>query len=258
MLKNIGNVEDKKEILKKIFSQRDVPFEQYLDDNDELLEDTDRYGLTKIEGQKVEFSRGLPIQIVIDSHIYNLSIKPAWYCNDININLYEYLIEEYRKGNEVSFRLTKDMLLNQLIIQYENYNCLKVDVSDLKNCIEDFKSISYNPQNHDKFIASVDINKKFLNIYEFKNESEIYVAKYIHAIYDEDNNILTHMDYSLNMYNKEQYKSIINNPHEKILKCHKHKKIWMLNGKIDIDTFYNILFSMYNSNQEYIKELFKR
>lgn len=250
------NNEKKKQFWNSLVSKNNFQYELY--ENDNLIENTDRYGLTKLNGEKVEIISELPLEIYTNSKIYNLSEKKEWYCNDINTNLYEYLVEQYRKGNEVSFRLTKDMQSNNLTFQQEKYSNLKVDISNLKNHTKDFKSISYNPQNYDKFIVSIDVNKKFMNIYEFKNYSNDYVAKYIHAIYDEEKNILTHIDYSLNIYEQEQYQAIVNDPYQNIPKCNFHKKIWMVNGKIDIYAFYNILFSMYNSNKKYIEELFKK
>lgn len=35
-------------------------------------------------------------------------------------------------------------------------------------------------------------------------------------------------------------------------------KIWRLDGKIDIESFYNIIFCMFDKNEKYIKELFSK
>lgn len=223
---------------------------------EELLDCADKYGLVKLTGKKILVEKQ-PLQITSGKVTYNLSVREDWYCNDINQDLYDYIIEEYNNNAEVKMRITKEMVRHGFVIQYAKYTGKQIDLSNLKKCFNDFKVISYNPENNDKFIAGIDTYKKFIHIYEFKVSPEINTAKYIHAIYDEENNIIEHMDYSINTYSDEQYKAILEDPTSEIPKVKEHIKIWRIDGKIKIEKFYKIIFSMFENNEKYIRELFK-
>lgn len=218
-----------------------------------LLENADRYGLTKIEGNKV-FILNKPLQLCIDDKIYIMDMPEFTY--DINTKLYTNLIREYNNNNELRIRLYKEMLTDKIYQHFEKYQGKNIDLKGLCKETKGYKNIVYNPENNDKFIAIIDVEKQFIHIYEFVKNSQDYKAKYIHAKYDKNINEISHLDYSINQYSKEQYELIINNPNN-IEKCNEHKKIWRLDGKIAIDSFYNIIFCMFDKNEKYIKELFK-
>ena len=216
----------------------------------ELLENADKYGLTHISCSKI-FMVEKPLQLTIDEKIYLLEYPD--YVQDINKNLYKLLIEEFRNGNQLFLRLYKQMIISKPIFQFEKYCGKNIDLSYLEKETSNFKNIVYNPNNNDKFIAIVDIEKHFIHIYEFISQSDDYKAKYIHAEYMD--NKIVHLDYSINQYTREEYKSIINCPHD-IEKSDSHKKIWRLDGKISIEKFYSIILCMFDKNENYIKELF--
>lgn len=219
----------------------------------DLLENADKYGLSEITGKKI-FLFENPFQIVIDEKTY--LINSPDYIQDINIDLYKYLIQEYKNNNKLMLRLYKQMIQEKPILFFEKYHGKVIDLKNLKNEIKSFKNITYNPETNDKFIACIDIEKCFIHIYEFIADSKEYKAKYIHAKFDINSNYIIHLDYSINQYTKEQYEKIILNP-DNILKGDFHKKIWRLDGKISLESFYNIIFCMYDKNEKYIKELFK-
>ena len=221
--------------------------------NEKLLDNADKYGLSKIKCSKI-FTIKKPLQINIDDKIF--LIEDEDYIKDINFDLYDYLANEFYNGNELYLRLSKNMISNIVHQQFEKYNGKDINLSNLKNEIKSFKNIVYNPITNDKFIGIIDIDKCFIHIYEFINENKTYKAKYIHAKIDIENNIIKHLDYSMNTYTEEQYKDIIANPNE-IPKSDKHRKIWRLDGFILLENFYNIIFCMYDKNEKYIKELFK-
>ena len=56
---------------------------------------------------------------------------------------------------------------------------------------------------------------------------------------------------------KKLKQNIIQNPNN-IEKCNEHKKIWRLDGNISIESFYNIIFCIFDKNEKYIKELFNK
>lgn len=219
-----------------------------------LIENTDKYGLTKIEGNKV-FVINKPLQLCIDETIYIMDMPDYTY--DINRDLYTYLIQEYYNNNELSIRLYKEMKTDKVFQQFEKYNGKNIKIEDLYKEIHDLKNIVYNPKNNDKFIAIIDTKKQFIHIYEFIADSQSYKAKYIHAKYEKCLNLINHLDYSINQYSKEQYENIIQNPNN-IEKCNEHKKIWRLDGNISIESFYNIIFCIFDKNEKYIKELFNK
>ena len=219
-----------------------------------LLENADKYGLSKINGKKV-FIFPKPLQLCVDDKTYIMEIPDYTY--DINTNLYMYLIKEYQNKNELSIRLYKEMITNKTYHCFEKYQGKTIDLEELCKETKSYKNIVYNPENSDKFIAIIDVEKQFIHIYEFINNSPYYKAKYIHAKYDNITNKICHLDYSINQYTKEQYELIVNNPNN-IEKCSDHKKIWRLDGNIAIDSFYNIIFCMFDKNEKYIKELFNK
>lgn len=219
----------------------------------ELLENADKYGLSQVEGKKV-FINMQPLQLIIGDDTYLINLED--YIKDINTELYKYLIKEYRKGNKLMIRLYKEMKQKGMNLYFEKYNGKDIDLKNLKAEIKNFKNITYNPDNNDKFIACIDIEKSFIHIYEFTSDSENYKAKYIHAKIDIDSNYITHLDYSVNQYSKEQYKKIIDSPNN-IPKGNLHKKIWRLDGKIALEDFYKIIFCVYDKNEKYVKELFE-
>lgn len=219
-----------------------------------LLENADKYGLSKIDGNKV-FIFQKPLQLCVDNKKYIMEIPDYTY--DINTNLYTYLIKEYQKKNELSIRLYKEMLTNKIYQYFEKYQGKNINLEELCKETKSYKNIVYNPENSDKFIAIIDVEKQFIHIYEFINNSQNYKAKYIHAKYDKNLNNISHLDYSINQYSKEQYECIVNNPNN-IEKCDDHKKIWRLDGNITIDSFYNIIFCMFDKNEKYIRELFNK
>lgn len=219
-----------------------------------LLENADKYGLTKIEGKKV-FVYNKPLQICIDDKIYKIDMPEFTY--DIDTNLYNNLIMEYEKKSELKIRLYKEMLTNIVYQNFEKYQGKDIDLEGLCKETKNFKNIVYNPENSDKFIAIIDVKKQFIHIYEFVNNSQDNKAKYIHAKYDKNINFIIHLDYSINQYSKEQYGRILSNPNN-IEKCNDHKKIWRLDGNITIESFYNIIFCMFDKNEKYIRELFNK
>ena len=219
-----------------------------------LLENADKYGLSKIEGKKVVIFNK-PLQLCVDDKIYMIDTPDYTY--NINLNLYTYLIKEYQNNNELSIRLYKEMLTNKIYQCFEKYQGKNINLEELCKETKSFKNIVYNPENSDKFIAIIDVENQFIHIYEFINDSKDYKAKYIHAKYEKNANQISHLDYSLNQYSKEQYERIIQNPN-KIEKSSNHKKIWRLDGNITIENFYNIIFCMFDKNEKYIKELFNK
>lgn len=221
--------------------------------NEDLLESADKYGLTEIVGNKV-FITKKPLQLNIDDTIYLLEI--ADYTKNINCDLYDYLIQERNNGNKLMLRLSKQMIREKTILFFEKYNGKNINLNNLKNEINSFKNITYSPETNDKFISIVDLDKSFIHIYEFIASSEDYKAKYIHAKFDIDSNYITHLDYSINKYSQEQYNKILSNPNI-IEKYSEHKKIWRLDGSIELKSFYNIIFCMFDQNEKYIKELFE-
>ncbi len=219
----------------------------------DLLENADKYGLSEIAGTKV-FLLEKPLQLVIDEKIYLINFPD--YIRDINIDLYKYLIQEYNKNNKLMIRLYKQMIQEKPIFFYEKYHGKDIDLKGLKDEISSFKNITYNPETNDKFIACIDIEECFIHIYEFIADSKDYKAKYLHAKFDINSNYITHLDYSINQYSNEQYEKIILNP-DSIPRGDIHKKIWRLDGNISLESFYNIIFCLYDKNERYIKELFK-
>ena len=218
----------------------------------DLLETADKYGLSPIIGNKVFILKN-PLQICIDNKTYLLNMDEFIY--DINIDLYCYLIKEYNKNNTLMLRLYKQMLIEKPIYFFNKYQGKDINLEGLCNEMSSFKNIVYNPENNDKFIAIIYIEKQFIHIYEFVSNSLDYKAKYIHAKYEKDTNLICHLDYSINQYTKEQYEKIIQNPYN-IEKSYIHEKIWRVDGNITIESFYNIIFCMFNKNEKYIKELF--
>lgn len=154
-------------------------------------------------------------------------------------------------------KITREMLDTTFEMQYNKFYGKEINLLGLKENVNDFKTITYNPKNYDKFMAFIDTKKKFIHVYEFKNNSDMYDSKYIHAIYDENENIITHIDYSINTYSSKQYKDILVYHTPEKNKSQEHKKIWRIDGKIKIENFYKILLTMFASNEEFIKELFK-
>lgn len=67
------NNEKKKQFWNSLVSKNNFQYELY--ENDNLIENTDRYGLTKLNGEKVEIISELPLEIYTNSKIYNLSEK---------------------------------------------------------------------------------------------------------------------------------------------------------------------------------------
>lgn len=219
----------------------------------DLLDNADKYGLTEITGNKI-FVFEKPLQLIIDDKIYLINFPE--YIYDINIDLYKYLVKEIENNNKLKLLLYKQMIQEKPIMFFEKYYGKGIDLKDMKKETINFKNITYNPENNDKFVACIDVEKCFIHIYEFIANSETYKAKYIHAKFDMNSNFITHLDYSINQYSKEQYESIIVNPNV-IEKCDLHKKIWRLDGNISIESFYNIIFCMFEKNEKYIKELFE-
>lgn len=218
----------------------------------DLLDNADKYGLTKISCNKI-FMTEKPLQLTIDENIYLLE-NPD-YIHNINKDLYKYLIEEHYNGNQLFLRLYKQMIIPKPIFQYEKYYGKNIYLDSLEKETVNFKNITYNPNNNDKFIAIVDVEKHFIHIYEFIAKSNDFTAKYIHAEYMK--NTIIHIDYSINQYTREQYKNIISCPYN-IEKSNNHKKIWRLDGKITIEKFYSIILCMFDKNEKYIKELFMK
>lgn len=218
----------------------------------DLLDDSDEYGLTNIVGDKIEIYKS-PLQLKIDNKIYKIDLPE--YIEDINIDLYQYLINERNNNNTLKIRLYKQMIKENVEYNFIKYNGKSINLQELKKELKNFKSISYNPNNNDKFIASIDVEKQFIHIYEFVSNSLNYKAKYIHAQYEKNKNTICHLDYSVNKYTKEQYEKIIHDPY-KIEKSNTHEKIWRLDGNIYIESFYKIIFCMFEKNEKYIKELF--
>lgn len=219
---------------------------------EELLENADKYGLSEVVGDKISII-DKPLQLTVDDTIYLLE-NPD-YTKDINCDLYRYLIQEVNNNNKLMLLLYKQMIIEKKILCFERYNGKNIDLNNLKNEVNSFKNIVYNPDTSDKFIAIIDVSKSFIHIYEFIANSTEYKAKYIHAKYETNSNHITHLDYSINQYTEEQYKKIILNPNV-IEKCDNHKKIWRLDGNIELENFYNIIFCMFDKNEYYIKELF--
>lgn len=216
----------------------------------ELLDNADKYGLTEIKAEKISIKQN-PLQLDCDNTIYLMDFPD--YVQDINLDLYKYLIQEYKNQNKLLIRLYKEMIKSSITLRFEKYYGKDIDLQKLEKEPLNFKNITYNPENNDKFIAVIDTKKCFIHIYEFISETVNYKAKYIHAEYK--NNTIIHMDYSINQYSKEQYNNIIINPNN-IEKTINHKKIWRLDGVISIESFYNIIFCMFDKNEQYIKELF--
>lgn len=213
----------------------------------------DKDGLFDITNKKVELIK-TPLQIIVDEQVYDLERDE--FKHDIDLSLYDVLIKLKDSGNSLKMRLTDDMKKDEWEMLCEFYCGKKIRFKELKCCLESFKSISYNPVNNNKFIAAIDVDKSFIHVYEFESDNNTYVSKYIHCEYSKENNLITHMDYSLNTYTLEQYSTIINNPN-RILKANEHKKIWRVDGNVNIKMFYKIIFSLYSKNKKYIKELFK-
>lgn len=90
--------------------------------------------------------------------------------------------------------------------------------------------------NNDKFIGVVDFEKKFIKIFEFIASNNNYKAKYIHVIFDLDENCIKHMDYSVNTYSEEIYEKILKNA-SRIENNSVHEKIWRIDGKIRLEDF---------------------
>lgn len=220
---------------------------------EELLENADKYGLSEVVGNKI-FIMDKPLRLTVDDTTYLLEIPE--YITDINCDLYRYLIQEVNNKNKLMLRLYKQMIIEKPILCFEKYNGKNIDLNNLKNEVNSFKNITYNPENNDKFIACIDIEKCFIHIYEFISDSKDYKAKYIHAKYETNSSNIIHLDYSINQYTEEQYKKIISNPNI-IEKSDIHKKVWRLDGNIELKSFYNIIFCMFDRNEKYIKELFK-
>ena len=144
----------------------------------DLLDDSDEYGLTNIVGDKIEIYKS-PLQLKIDNKIYKIDLPE--YIEDINIDLYQYLINERNNNNTLKIRLYKQMIKENVEYNFIKYNGKSINLQELKKELKNFKSISYNPNNNDKFIASIDVEKQFIHIYEFVSNSLNYKAKYIHA-----------------------------------------------------------------------------
>lgn len=147
------------------------------------------------------------------------------------------------------------MRKDDIEIMHMDYCGKPVRLKDLKLYTTSFKSISYNPENNDKFVASIDTTKNFIHIYEFMADNQKHSSKYVHCIYDREKNCIIHMDYSVNTYEKEEYLSIIKEPN-KIYKAKRHIKIWRVEGEIDLKMFYRIIFALFIQNKRYISELF--
>ncbi len=213
----------------------------------------DKYGLLDITDKKIEIIYN-PLQMIVNEQVYDLERKE--FTNGINKDLYKTLIELRDRGNSLKMRLTEEMKREEWHILCEAYSGGKISINKLMQVVNDFKTVSYNPNNNDKFVASINASKCFIHVHEFKSCNNEYTSKYIHCQYDKLKNSIIHMDYSLNTYTSEQYATILSNPHA-IPNAEEHKKIWCIDGNLNIKEFYQVLFFMYYKNRKYIKELFK-
>ena len=219
----------------------------------------DKDGLTVLNKEKIgkTFS---PYYLNYNDQLYDLRYG-KYFFTDIDANLYKILLGETNKNAQLRIRLSDKMKSNGEILTFQAYNNVKIDMNNLKKYfekVEKTKSITYNEDNMDKFIMVLDPKSKFIHIYEFKSDNNQYTSKYIHCVFDYDENCISHMDYSFNTYDKNQYDKIVKNPYTEETRAKEHIKIWRLDGKIDIEDFYEIIFKMYQSNMQYIQEFFKK
>ena len=94
----------------------------------DLLENADKYGLSKVE-EEIDVI-DVPLQLIIDNNIYSIYNMPD-YIYDINIDLYHHLVNEHKKQNELRIRLYKQMIVDNPSIWFEKYNGKSVDLKGL-------------------------------------------------------------------------------------------------------------------------------
>lgn len=226
---------------------------------DILYENIDKDGLTIINNERVGKTIN-PYYLNYNDYFYDLRFGKNFF-NDIDIDLYKVLLEETRKNSKLRLRLTEEMKQDKEKIEFAAFNNVTINLENLKPYFEKEEktfSITYDEVSLSKFVLIIDPKGQFIHIYEFKSQNNEYSSKYIHCIFDYDNNTIKHIDYSFNTYEKEQYNIILNNPYCKEKRAITHTKIWRLDGNIDIKDFYNIICKMYKTNTKYIKEFFSK
>lgn len=226
---------------------------------DALYENIDKDGLTIINNEQVGKTIN-PYYLNYNNQFYDLRLGKNLF-NDVDIDLYKVLLDETRNNAKLRLKLTEEMKQNGEKIEFAAFNNRTIDLENLKPYFEKKEktfSITYDEISLSKFVLIIDPVTQFIHIYEFKSKNDAYSSKYLHSIVDYENNVINHIDYSFNTYEKEQYNKILSNPYCKDKKAITHTKIWRLNGIIDIKDFYNIVCKMFKSNKEYIKEFFKK
>ena len=172
-----------------------------------------------------------------------------------------------KKGNKISIRLDetisirKEKYISKVIEFSEIYQGKVINLDKIVFPLYKGKNETlcvYNPITMKKIqfkISHRQDSEKWIEIEELINLSnEIIMTRYLHSIFKQEENIFTHIDGSLNFYNRDTYvirqKQTINSHSDS------HQKLWLVEGDITI-TEWGKLVLAYFEDYELIFDAFE-
>lgn len=172
-----------------------------------------------------------------------------------------------KKGNKISIRLDETISIKRKkyvskVVEFsEIYQGKVINLDKIAFPLYKGKNETlcvYNPITMKKIqfkISHRQDSEKWIEIEELINLSnEIIMTRYLHSIFKQEENTFTHIDGSLNFYNKDTYvirqNQIINSNSDS------HQKLWLVEGKITI-TEWGKLVLAYFEDYELIFDAFE-
>lgn len=210
----------------------------------------EKYKITKVKKNTIFNHQGL----VLNNSFY-------YYSPFFNVErdaknpsiLIEKLSNLSELGNNIWIRVDETLMIEEQFYTRQNrefcqiYHGKEIDLDKIEfplNKREEETLCVYNPETMKKIQFKISHRKdseKWIEIeelYPIKEEEkpEWYLTRYLHSIFDEENNRFVHIDGSFNFYNEERYKIRSNKSISASgnARANYHEKFWLTEGEISI------------------------